>query len=400
VVEAFDIHVQLVGYREDLEAATWLDTVAKDWDSRANATAAQLNNLESSVALKSALDATVIARSVVEVTERKKRSLQGQIAYFEQRLKVYRGEQSEADVAAWVKAKTQGGDDDIMCGHTLAAAIEHMCPLVADRKLPIERPQISFDTRPLMAQVEADKARVSAQLQRLESELIEQRQDLTEAELKLTEETAKQEKGRAALALQLANERALADEARRAHSDKIEADALEHSLADLELAIRKSQERQGAIRDEKTAALSALSDTFGRVARIILDQDVNGEIRFRGRKVNPTLTDEIDLTSAALETLKIICFDLAALVSGVEGRGFHPRFLLHDGPREADMDASIYRNIFTVVYELEKACDSAPFQYIITTTEPPPDELDRAPWLLDPVLDASSPTGKLLGSNF
>jgi uncharacterized protein YydD (DUF2326 family) len=223
------------------------------------------------------------------------------------------------------------------------------------------------------------------------------------AEAKLAEETAKHEQGRGALALQLAHERSLADEARRAHSDQVEADALERSLKELEQEIRKSQDRQAVIREEKTAALSTFSDTFGRVARIILDQDVNGEIRFRGRKINPTLTNEIDLTSAALETLKIICFDLAALVSGVEGRGLHPRFLLHDGPREADMDASIYRNIFTVAHALEAACggkDAAAFQYIITTTEPPPLELGEAPWLIEPPLDASLPGGKLLGQNF
>jgi hypothetical protein len=101
------LHAQLAGYRGDLEGAAWLDTVATDWDSRARATASQLNRLESSVALKAALDATVIARSAVAVSERQKRGLEGQIAYFEQRLKVYRGEKTEADVAAWVKEKTR-----------------------------------------------------------------------------------------------------------------------------------------------------------------------------------------------------------------------------------------------------------------------------------------------------
>lgn len=252
------------------------------------------------------------------MSERQKRGLEGQVAFLEQRLKMYRGEQTEADVAAWVKTNTQSDDDDLICENTLAAAIEHMWPLVADRKLPIERPQIALDTRPLVAQVEADKARVTAQLQRLEKALIEQRRNLETVEATLAGETANHERGRGALALQLAKERALFDEARRAYTDRIEADNLESSLTALEQDIRKSQERQAAVREEKTAALSALSDTFGRVARIILDQDVNGEIRFRGRKISPTLTNEIDLTSAALETLKIICFDLAALVSGVE----------------------------------------------------------------------------------
>jgi hypothetical protein len=405
------IHDKLTDYRTDLEGSAWLDAVATDWDSRAHATAAQLNHLESSPEQKTALDAAVIARSAVSVLERQKRGLESQIGYFEQQIKMYRGEQSEADVATWVKAHTQDVDhhDDLLCGNTLAAAIEHMCPLVADRKLPIERPQITLDTRPLVEQIganiaraEADKARVRAQLTRLETSLDEQRRNLGAANAKLAEETAKQEQRRGTLALQLAAERALADEARRAHTDRVEADNLDGSLAELDLNIRKSQERQAAIREQKTAALSALSDTFGRVARAILDEEVKGEIRFKGRKINPTLANEIDLTSAALETLKIICFDLAALVSGVEGRGKHPRFLLHDGPREADMDASIYRNIFTLAHALEMAAGEGPvaFQYIVTTTEPPPDQLARTPWLLDPLLDASSRGGKLLAENF
>ncbi len=134
----------------------------------------------------------------------------------------------------------------------------------------------------------------------------------------------------------------------------------------------------------------------------MLGDDVEGSIRFRGRQIRPTLVHNIDLTSAALETLKIICFDLAALISSVEGQGEHPRFLLHDGPREADMDAELYQRLFLLAAELQDANGSAPanFQYIVTTTEPPPETLQTTPWLLAPVLDATTSGGKLLGEDF
>lgn len=200
----------------------------------------------------------------------------------------------------------------------------------------------------------------------------------------------------------LATEETVANEAERASSDLKDSDRSEASIADLEQRIRRSQEIQETIRAERTNVLSAFSDTFDRVARAILDEEVRGEMRFRGRRINPALTNEIDLTSAALETLKIICFDVAALVSGVEGRGHHPRFLLHDGPREADMDVSIYHNIFRIARLLEQSFGKGAFsfQYIITTTEPPPEEFQKEPWLLDPLLDASEPDGKLLRENF
>ncbi len=106
-----------------------------------------------------------------------------------------------------------------------------------------------------------------------------------------------------------------------------------------------------------------------------------------------------DLTSAAIETLKILAFDFAALISGVEGRGLHPRILIHDGPREADMASDLYQKMFLLVRELEIAFGTArppSFQYIVTTTEHPPDDLQTAPWLIDPILDASTKDGRLL----
>ena len=46
---------------------------------------------------------------------------------------------------------------------------------------------------------------------------------------------------------------------------------------------------------------------------------------------------------------------------------------------------------------MEQVQGTPAFQYIITTTEPPPSELETVPWLLDPVLDATTPAGRLLG---
>ena len=109
------------------------------------------------------------------------------------------------------------------------------------------------------------------------------------------------------------------------------------------------------------------------------------------------MSERGDLTSAAIETLKILTFDLAALISSVEGRGFHPRFLVHDGPRDADMAADLYQKLFLLAHELELAFGTgAPsFQYIVTTTEPPPGDLQEPPSRLDPILDSSTKGGRL-----
>lgn len=394
------LRTQHAEFRADLAGTEFLEAVATEWRGRADATEAQMTAFQPNPGLKSARDNVVISRTAVAVTQSQISGVRSRLGYFEQQLKQLRGEQSEAELAAWVKQHDPNAE--LMCGHTLAAAIEHECPLAAGRKLLIEKPTIILDTRPAIAQVEAEQARATAQLQKLESKLKEQLHDLSMDAAALERQTAEHDGTRAKFSRLLANEEAIAAEAARARSDPKESERLEVSITDLELKIRRSQDLQSAIREKRTEALSAFSDTFDRVARTILDEDVKGEIRFRGRKIHPTLTNEIDLTSAALETLKIICFDLAAVVSAVEGRGQHPRFLLHDGPREADMDVSIYHNIFRMARALEQSFSEHPFsfQYVITTTESPPEDFQQAPWLLQPVLDASEPGGKLLGENF
>jgi hypothetical protein len=72
-----------------------------------------------------------------------------------------------------------------------------------------------------------------------------------------------------------------------------------------------------------------------------------------------------------------LAFDLADMLLSAEGFGHHPRFIIHDSPREADMANDIYQRFFMYMETLERAYgDRTPnFQYIVTTTEPPPQTL-------------------------
>jgi len=299
----------------------------------------------------------------------------------------------------WLRNNAPPGDQ---CGHTLAEAIEWECPLAAGRKLPIERRAAEVSTQPTIESLERRRAQELVQLPEIVAAMSKSTKEVSAVAEALQRELARYDKTRSDLAKHQAEEHAIASEAKRAYDDQVESDRLESSVKDWEQKIRISQGLQDQIRRQQSSTLSNFSETFSRISRFIIDDDVRGAIRFAGRKVDPTLTAEIDLTSAALVTLKIICFDLAALVSGVEGRGAHPRFLIHDGPREADMDAEIYGKIFELAREVEVAFEGrAPnFQYIVTTTEPPPKEMQCEPFLLTPTLDASTREGKLLGEHF
>jgi hypothetical protein len=387
------------GFRLDLEPADFLLALAEEWESRATASDAQLRNITEPEPLRLARDRVLEARAAFRRATARRNDIERDLAWIDQQIRQLRGEISQDQLGAWLKANVPSEHE---CGRTLAEAIEWECPLAVGRKLPIENGNVTIPTAPSLQQLEQQKAREEERLRTAIDNVGIQQRLLQSAETALRQETEKHDDLRTAIASQRASDNAVAVDARRAHADISEADTLAASIEELEQNIRRSQERQTAIREQKNAALSAFSETFARVVKTILGDEVSGSIRFNGRKIRPTLIHDIDLTSAALETLKIICLDLAALISGVEGRGQHPRFLIHDGPREADMDAMLYEQLFRLVQQLEDSFGKRPiaFQYIITTTEPPPRELQNTPWLLTPPLDGTHTSGMLLGKRF
>ena len=141
-------------------------------------------------------------------------------------------------------------------------------------------------------------------------------------------------------------------------------------------------------------------DLYNAIVQAMLGREVTGRIELAGDKtLQPKLEFHGSFDSAALGLTKLLAFDLAALaLSQFNGTGHHPRFLLHDSPRESDLAAPIYRSLFLAAQAMEEACgENIGFQYIVTTTEPPPAEVNQKPWLLDPVLDATVAEQRFLG---
>ena len=50
---------------------------------------------------------------------------------------------------------------------------------------------------------------------------------------------------------------------------------------------------------------------------------------------------------------QVVGFDLTCLSAAINGNASHPRLLVHDSPREADLNELIYRNLFRYVLSLE-----------------------------------------------
>jgi len=188
--------------------------------------------------------------------------------------------------------------------------------------------------------------------------------------------------------------------ATNAAQTKKDAETLNASIAGLDANINKTYREANDIRQKRESDIQRFSTTFDLFIKALIGEEIGGVCEFSGRNIALRVESRGDVTSAAIETIKLLAFDLAAVASSVQGNGFHPRFLVHDGPREADMSPRIYDHLFILARLIEEAFPHGTepnFQYIITTTTPPPEDMQlESKWLLKPVLDASSASGRLL----
>ena len=129
------------------------------------------------------------------------------------------------------------------------------------------------------------------------------------------------------------------------------------------------------------AAIGTLEERYQGIMAAWLPEGVAGTIRLDGNglKVDAEFSGRGEVSTAALNLLKIIAFDLAALHLAVEERADLPAFLVHDSPREADLDGQLYARLFSLVHQWEEAVETPCFQYIVTTTTAPPPELQGDP---------------------
>ena len=167
-----------------------------------------------------------------------------------------------------------------------------------------------------------------------------------------------------------------AEEAARASARLVEA------VATLDDQIRDSYGRQDELRRATAEALRRVSARFDYVVRALVGDDLAARVEASGRSLKLVADENGERESAAIESIKLLGFDLAALTESVEGRGHHPRFVVHDGPRAADMSEDIYGRLFVYSRRLEECFDGEPsFQYIVTTTTPPPVEVQGERWV-------------------
>lgn len=126
-----------------------------------------------------------------------------------------------------------------------------------------------------------------------------------------------------------------------------------------------------AHREQHANVISRLDHLFRYVCRALLGSSTEATIALTGQG----LRADVQVGGTAMESLKSVAFDVATLMMSVEGRTKLPALLIHDSPREADLGISHYHRLFRLMASLEELGDPAPFQYIVTTTTDPPQEM-------------------------
>lgn len=147
--------------------------------------------------------------------------------------------------------------------------------------------------------------------------------------------------------------------------------------------IETKRDLAAAFREEQAQVFSRISTFFDSVIRELVGPTASGKVSLDGNGLKLSVELGGDRSTAAIDSLKVIAFDLAAMCMSIEGGTHLPAFLMHDSPREADLGLSVYHRLFRLVRSLEREEGQPLFQYIVTTTTRPPEEMSNSPWLRD-----------------
>jgi hypothetical protein len=158
---------------------------------------------------------------------------------------------------------------------------------------------------------------------------------------------------------------------------------LKTSATALDVMVAKQTEearRATELRNASLQTVDRFSKLFDAVLKYLIHDRVSGTINLDQSDLNLRLQMGGERSTAAVDSLKIVAFDLAALLLTIEGRTQLPAFLIHDSPREADLGLSIYNRFFMLGEKLETMGTSPLFQYIVTTTTAPPEKYRTDHW--------------------
>ncbi len=289
------------------------------------------------------------------------------------------------DKCAYIKARAKHGGNTGVCSVPYWMAINN-CVLFEQCGVTdlANKEALDLENATIEGQFRWNISNLRRELKALIPILREVKNPLTQVEKNLSEARARKTE----LETKIRNLPTQLSDSERVAKNLLEAleeiETSQKSITRNKAAIQELDENLEAIRKRSKQRQIAISGIFNQIIKFIINKDLKGTLTFTNIENNATLELETggELDSAAFRALRCLAYDYTALLSSYidSEHSCHPRFLIHDSPRESDLEPGIYRDIFNFVAQFESHHPES-FQAIITTTEPPPPEFQKHPHL-------------------
>lgn len=143
------------------------------------------------------------------------------------------------------------------------------------------------------------------------------------------------------------------------------------------LAKLKSQLTQLLAKQNERA--KQFGSRFNDIVRRTINPAFKGTVIVEDDGMSFRINREKSLGGEAYETLAVLLADIAILTESSSTSVCHPGLLIHDSPREADLNVRLYERMLEVAFSFMGAGGSnVPYQYIVTTTTRPSTPLQDA----------------------
>ena len=164
---------------------------------------------------------------------------------------------------------------------------------------------------------------------------------------------------------------------RSAGSDSAQAkiDATQAEISRIEVDLTSARTKLTLLRQDKTAREKTLAAITDSLTQRLLPDGAYGSFdpRDEDRPFRLSMRG-----GEAYRVLEVLLGDVACMLDSANSANALPGLLIHDCPREADMSIGLYEHFLSLMGELESNsfAEAEPaFQYIVTTTTPPPESL-------------------------
>jgi len=248
---------------------------------------------------------------------------------------------------------------------------------------------------------ENDLKVVKEKLERQQEALAGARTDVDRLRAELRRRMAEQFRDKQGIAETIGRWREIKQQAENFQVGWQEKDSLDQALERKDAVLREARQAVSAAQEAFARDLGTLSACYKEVAQAILSQDVDGKVVIDGNGVHPRIEGASSSGTTLKMCTRVLGFDLACLKASICGIGHLPRIWMHDSPRAADTEDTLYHRLMQIVGDLEAEFKDTPptFQHIWTTTSTPPENLNDAPYVCLR-LHARDDAGRLLKRSF